>query len=147
MSKKPDVLLDALIEGATEKGVGTDVVLYLPGMTVSGTVISERRFFERLSELDSSGNDWTPLTRMILENEQRSRERIRQIYSSAEQSGRNRLTPEEREELDHLKRSRIHLENATILGASQRPIRNELWRGDLHDVMGWFFGQLPDDAC
>lgn len=142
MSKQPDWFLDVVIGVASQGDTEQGVVLYLPGMIVAGRLISQRRFFERLSEIAQDRHGWREMAETVSEFERNDQERVKAIVDTVNKEDRE-PTPEERDEFDRLQRVRIHLEDVTILGIGQVQINTPLWRGDLHDVMGWTLGDVP----
>lgn len=145
MEKRTDWLLSTLIEAATasDSGSAVDVVLFLPGQVISGTIISQRRFFERLSEVDVyADTGWDEIASTVTQREKESKKRQNEIREDLRARGIDNPTEDDLREYDSHKMRLIHLENVKLMVPGQPLIPIEIWRGSLLDVVGWTFGNI-----
>lgn len=115
-----------------EHGYEIGVTLLVGGQSVSGNVISGRKYFEGISELMANaafkGSDDNTMSATIAKNFAT----WKQLYAVPAS-------------LDELKPNYIHLSNTQWLNGDGRPIPSNggvLWRGKLSAVDGYIFGTI-----
>jgi hypothetical protein len=134
-----DYFLNGLVEFA-ERGLKLPIIVSVGGATIQGTLISEREYFERLSDLVQAESP------DVVEQAEDLREMLRGLPRIADESTMRKLDegadPEEmrraREEMAliyiHLKDTRIMLSDGDFMGLSAP------WRGKRSAVDGFWLG-------
>jgi hypothetical protein len=132
--------LRSLVQLANAFGLEQELVLVLPGLVVSGTLISAKTHFDELAGA-LQGDDPDGTFRATLAARFRLRGERLAEWGAGSQLGD--LDPEEPDEHDLQQMPEpdyVHLRDATVVTWPRSGQVLPLWRGRLHDVVGWTVG-------
>jgi hypothetical protein len=129
------VIHDKVLRGillAAERGLSIGITLYIPGMIVSGLVISRKQWVEAFtqnfaSSAQSCGLDEAVVLRWAVE---------RQVETSTA----DELPDDAVIKIVHLKDARVYFNPKVEF------IGSPFWRGNVASITGWHFGQLVTSA-
>jgi hypothetical protein len=136
--------LRSLVQLANAFGLEQELVLVLPGLVVTGTLISAKTHFDELGAV-LQGEDPEGTLRASLAG--RFRKRGERLAAWGAGSKLGDLDPEEpeAEDLPPLPEpDYVHLRNATVVTWPPSGQVLPLWRGRLRDVVGWTVGDFRD---
>jgi hypothetical protein len=151
----PDWFLQQLVDMANHNTLGFPVTLHVGGVTVSGTIISGRKYFESwAAEVSAALNFPNADPEAVTKLKEVVRDqfgRLGAIYPEARSDGDTAEAGGEAQESEYERAknppSFIHLADARFfLGSNWVPTnRSVLWRGRISEVEGWFLGTLSAD--
>ena len=136
--------LRSLVQLANAFGLEQELVLVLPGLVVSGTLISAKAHFDELAGV-LQGEDPEGTLRATLAARFRLRGERLAEWGAGSQLGD--LDPEEPDAQDLPPMpdpGYVHLRNATVVTWPPSGQVLPLWRGRLPDVVGWTVGDFHD---
>jgi hypothetical protein len=136
--------LRSLVQLANAFGLEQELVLVLPGLVVSGTLISAKAHFDELAGV-LQGEDPEGTLRATLAARFRLRGERLTEWGAGSQLGD--LDPEEPDAQDLQQMPEpdyVHLRNAIVVTWPRSGQVLPLWRGRLHDVVGWTVGDFHD---
>jgi hypothetical protein len=143
-----DWFLQALVRFANEKFLNYAVTLHVGGLTVTGTIVSGREYFEHWSKAATDTITWRNNPHGC-ESADDARAAIRDMFMSFGDKVYPERDGDEETAVDifkdgpqyvHLKDARFFLGGAFV--PNNQPV---LWRGRITEVDGWFLGTLSAD--
>lgn len=122
--KSKDSILEFFVEASNKHGFTVDVTLNINGSVVTGTTVSAKEYFEKLSGKFENGKD---IAQQLSE----------QLANAGETVENNR---EEGANFIHLKNTRIYCGDS-----NPTPSKGKiLWRGKIDEIDGFFLGKISE---
>ena len=141
-----DPTLQWIVDWFEQPGAYLLITLALPGMLVSGRIISAAEYFRGFGNLyiqaTSEGtqrSNWDQFFGNLATAAEADLVRRTDLMSALKPD----MPDEERQKiLKATERRHIHLQEVLILASGGAPVRAPFWRGRLEQVVGWHFGML-----
>ncbi|UTR11674.1 gas vesicle protein GvpU [Evansella sp. LMS18] len=118
-----DSMLEVFVYAAQDYGYSIDITLNVHGSLVTGKIVGEQEYFQRLSENFKDDSS---------ETAEKIKDELLKASEDAKKSDNNNV-------------EFIHLKNAQVYVGDTQPTPSEnhfLWRGKINDVNGFFLGRI-----
>jgi hypothetical protein len=136
--------LRSLVQLADAFGLEQELVLVLPGLVVTGTLISAKAHFDELGEVLQGEDPEGTLRASLAERFRKRGERLAEWGAGSKLGDLDPGEPEAEDLPPMPDPDYVHLRNAEVVSWPRSGQALPLWRGRMRVVLGWTVGGFRD---
>jgi hypothetical protein len=139
-----DADLRSLVQLANAFGLEQELVLVLPGLVVTGTLIGAKAHFDELGQVLQGEDPEGTLRASLAERFRQRGERLAEWGAGSKLGDLDPGEPEAEDLPPMPEPDYVHLRNAEVVTWPRSGQALPLWRGRMRDVVGWTVGGFQD---